>query len=122
MNGGAHGLAHREAGRDFSRHSRLSPAINCAGKCELVHRPACLLDNLQLSSASRAHTNRMSTPSTTRNFVASKIAIDLFRNVFSLSFETIELDQPAGSTPVNQYDSGITEPSVAQWIPSTPNP
>lgn len=60
--------------------------------------------------------------STTRNFVASKIAIDLFRNVFSLSFETIQLDQPAGSTPVNQYDSGITEPSVAQWIPSTPNP
>ncbi len=38
---------------------------------------------------------------------ASKLAIDLFRNVFTLNFETI---QPVGAR---------TEPSVSQWIPST---
>lgn len=45
---------------------------------------------------------------TTSGMNASKLAIDLFRNVFTLNFETI---QPVGS---------LTEPSVSQWIPSTP--
>ncbi|MBC7467955.1 MAG: hypothetical protein H7322_01385 [Ramlibacter sp.] len=39
----------------------MSPAINCAGMCELAHRPACLLSNLQLSSGSNADINRIST-------------------------------------------------------------
>lgn len=45
---------------------------------------------------------------TTSGMNASKLAIDLFRNVFTLNFETI---QPVGN---------LTEPSVSQWIPSTP--
>ncbi len=44
---------------------------------------------------------------TTNNMNASKLAIDLFRNVFTLNFETI---QPVGD---------LTEPSISQWIPST---
>ena len=44
---------------------------------------------------------------TTNNINASKLAIDLFRNVFTLNFETI---QPVGN---------LTEPSISQWIPST---
>ncbi|MBH2009864.1 MAG: hypothetical protein I8H71_09225 [Xanthomonadaceae bacterium] len=45
---------------------------------------------------------------TTSGMNASKLAIDLFRNVYTLNFETI---QPVGN---------LTEPSVSQWIPSTP--
>ncbi len=44
---------------------------------------------------------------TTNNMNASKLAIDLFRNVFTLNFQTI---QPVGN---------LTEPSISQWIPST---
>lgn len=45
---------------------------------------------------------------TTTGINASKLAIDLFRNVYTLNFETI---QPVGAR---------TEPSISQWIPSTP--
>ena len=45
---------------------------------------------------------------TTNGMNVAKLAIDLFRNVFTLNFETI---QPVGY---------LTEPSVSQWIPSTP--
>ncbi|MEO8014396.1 MAG: hypothetical protein ABI642_09650 [Polaromonas sp.] len=45
---------------------------------------------------------------TTNGMNVAKLAIDLFRNVFTLNFETI---QPVGF---------LTEPSVSQWIPSTP--
>lgn len=45
---------------------------------------------------------------TTNGMNVSKLAIDLFRNVYTLNFETI---QPVGF---------LTEPSVSQWIPSTP--
>ena len=39
---------------------------------------------------------------------AGKLTLDLFRNVYSLNYETL--------TPVG----AITEPSVSQWIPGTP--
>ena len=39
---------------------------------------------------------------------AGKLAVDLFRNLFTLNFETLK---PVGS---------ITEPSISEWIPSTP--
>ncbi|MHB1123949.1 MAG: twin-arginine translocation signal domain-containing protein [Ramlibacter sp.] len=39
---------------------------------------------------------------------AGKLTIDLFRNLYTLNFETLK---PAGT---------ITEPSISQWIPSTP--
>jgi hypothetical protein len=45
---------------------------------------------------------------TTNDMNVAKLAIDLFRNVFTLNFETI---QPVG---------GITQPSISEWIPSTP--
>ncbi|MBC7600307.1 MAG: hypothetical protein H7238_15000 [Polaromonas sp.] len=45
---------------------------------------------------------------TTSGMNASKLAIDLFRNVYTLNFEII---QPVGN---------LAEPSVSQWIPSTP--
>jgi hypothetical protein len=45
---------------------------------------------------------------TTSNMNVAKLAIDLFRNVFTLNFDTI---QPVG---------GLTQPSISEWIPSTP--
>jgi hypothetical protein len=45
---------------------------------------------------------------TTTNINVAKLAVDLFRNVFTLNFETI---QPVG---------GLTQPSISEWIPSTP--
>jgi hypothetical protein len=44
--------------------------------------------------------------SSTPNVPASKIAIDLFRNTYTLNFENIRT-------------GGSVEPSVSQWIPST---
>ncbi len=44
---------------------------------------------------------------TTNGMNVAKLAIDLFRNIFTLNFETL---------PV----TSLTEPSVSQWIPSTP--
>ena len=38
---------------------------------------------------------------------AARLQVDLWRNVFTLNYEIVQ-------------GSGRTEPSVAQWIPSTP--
>jgi len=46
--------------------------------------------------------------SATTGVNAGKLTVDLFRNLFTLNFETL---QPIG---------GITEPSISEWIPSTP--
>ena len=46
---------------------------------------------------------------TTSNMNAAKLAIDLFRNVFTLNFETL------------QSADGLTQPSISEWIPSTPS-
>jgi hypothetical protein len=43
---------------------------------------------------------------------AAKLAVDLWRNAYSLNFE--QLRYPDGTLPT------VTEPSVSQWIPSTP--
>ena len=45
---------------------------------------------------------------TTLNMNVAKLAVDLFRNVFTLNFDTL----PASR--------GLTQPSVSEWIPSTP--
>lgn len=45
---------------------------------------------------------------TTSNMNVSKLTVDLFRNVFTLNFETL--------LPIGR----LTEPSISQWIPSTP--
>jgi len=45
---------------------------------------------------------------TTPNLAAARLTVDLFRNVFTLNYETIV---PVGA---------LTEPSVSMWIPSTP--
>ena len=45
---------------------------------------------------------------TTVNMNGAKLAVDLFRNVFTLNFDTM---QPVG---------GLTQPSISEWIPSTP--
>jgi hypothetical protein len=45
---------------------------------------------------------------TTVNMNVAKLAVDLFRNVFTLNFDTM---QPVG---------GLTQPSISEWIPSTP--
>lgn len=45
---------------------------------------------------------------TTNDMNVAKLAIDLFRNVFTLNFETL---QPVGA---------LTQPSISEWIPSTP--
>ncbi len=52
--------------------------------------------------------------STTMGFNAAKLAVDYWRNVFSLNYEVLRL--PDQSFP----SSGVTEPSVSQWIPTTP--
>ena len=53
--------------------------------------------------------------STTMGFNAAKLVVDYWRNVYSLNYEVLRL--PDGSLPA----SGITEPSVSQWIPTTPS-
>lgn len=45
---------------------------------------------------------------TTVNMNVAKLAVDLFRNVFTLNFDTM---QPVGA---------LTQPSISEWIPSTP--
>ena len=46
--------------------------------------------------------------SATNGVNAGKLTVDLFRNLYTLNFETLK---PIGD---------ITEPSISQWIPSTP--
>ncbi|MEA3413412.1 MAG: hypothetical protein U9R74_18030 [Pseudomonadota bacterium] len=50
--------------------------------------------------------------STTFNVNAAKLTVDFWRNVYTLNYELLKL--PDGSVP------SITEPSVSQWVPSTP--
>jgi hypothetical protein len=54
--------------------------------------------------------------STTMGFNAAKVTVDYWRNVYSLNYEV--LMTPNGSLPA----SGVTEPSISQWIPATPPP
>jgi hypothetical protein len=51
--------------------------------------------------------------STTMGFNAAKVAVDYFRNVYSLNYEVLMFK---GGLP----PSGVTEPSISQWIPTTP--
>jgi len=50
--------------------------------------------------------------SATSGVNAGKLTVDLFRNLYTLNYETLKL--PSGTVP------SITEPSISQWIPSTP--
>jgi hypothetical protein len=52
---------------------------------------------------------------TTLNFNVSKIAVDYWRNLYSLNFASLMQN---GVLPT----SGITEPSISQWLPVTPPP
>jgi hypothetical protein len=54
--------------------------------------------------------------STTMGFTAAKVTVDYWRNVYSLNHEVLML--PNGSLPAN----GFTEPSISQWLPTTPPP
>jgi hypothetical protein len=47
--------------------------------------------------------------SRTTDVNAGKLTVDVWRNVFTLNYEVLQLPQPK-----------ITEPSVSQWIPSVP--
>jgi hypothetical protein len=53
--------------------------------------------------------------STTINFNVAKIAVDYWRNVYSLNYEILMQN---GALPT----SGVTEPSISQWLPVTPPP
>lgn len=53
---------------------------------------------------------------TTMGFNAAKVAVDYWRNVYSLNYEVLKL--PNGNFPAN----GVTEPSISQWIPTAPPP
>jgi hypothetical protein len=53
--------------------------------------------------------------STTINFNVAKIAVDYWRNVYSLNYEVLMQN---GALPA----SGVTEPSISQWLPVTPPP
>jgi hypothetical protein len=54
--------------------------------------------------------------STTMGFNAAKVAVDYWRNVYSLNYEVLRL--PNQLFPA----SGVTEPSISQWLPTTPPP
>ena len=67
---------------------------------------------------------------TTPAMNAAKLAIDLFRNIYTLNFEVIApYAVISATTPdgfptyrqVSQSVGSVTEPSISQWIPSTPN-
>jgi hypothetical protein len=51
---------------------------------------------------------------TTRNMNAAKLAVDFWRNVYTLNYDVLRL--PLGGFP------GATEPSVSLWQPSTQPP
>jgi hypothetical protein len=53
--------------------------------------------------------------STTQGFNAAKVTVDYWRNVYSLNYEVLLTN---GSLPKN----GVTEPSISEWIPTTPPP
>lgn len=53
--------------------------------------------------------------STTMGFNAAKVTVDYWRNVYSLNYEVLMAN---GSLP----KSGMTEPSISQWIATTPPP
>jgi hypothetical protein len=55
--------------------------------------------------------------STTMGFNAAKVTVDYWRNVYSLNYEVLKVP-PNGSLPA----SGVTEPSISQWLPTTPPP
>lgn len=50
---------------------------------------------------------------TTMGFNAAKVTLDYFRNVYSLNYEILMVNSALPP-------SGITEPSVSQWLPVTP--
>lgn len=47
---------------------------------------------------------------TTENMNAAKLAVDFWRNVYTLNYEVLQL--PGGGVPP------VTEPSVSLWVPS----
>lgn len=51
--------------------------------------------------------------STTMGFNAAKVTVDYWRNVYSLNYQALMIN---GSLPPN----GVTEPSISQWLPTTP--
>jgi hypothetical protein len=51
--------------------------------------------------------------SRTSGFHAEKVAVNYWRDVYSLNYQTLTL--PGGAIPAH------TEPSISQWIPSTPS-
>jgi hypothetical protein len=53
--------------------------------------------------------------STTMGFNAAKVTVDYWRNVYSLNYEVLTVN---GAPP----PGGRTEPSVSQWVPTTPPP
>jgi hypothetical protein len=53
--------------------------------------------------------------STTTGFNAAKVTVDYWRNLYSLNYEVLMIN---GSLP----PSGVTEPSISQWLPTTPPP
>lgn len=53
--------------------------------------------------------------STTMGFNAAKVAVDYWRNVYSLNYEVLRL-------PNQQLPNGVTEPSISQWLPTEPPP
>jgi len=53
--------------------------------------------------------------STTLGFNAAKVTVDYWRNVFSLNYEVLMIN---GSLPTNS----VTEPSISEWIATTPRP
>jgi len=62
------------------------------------------------------HDSVLTSPlSTTMNFNVAKIAVDYWRNVYSLNYEILMQN---GALPT----SGVTEPSISQWIPVAPPP
>jgi hypothetical protein len=53
--------------------------------------------------------------SSTMSFNVAKIAVDYWRNVYSLNYEVLMQN---GVLPTN----GVTEPSISQWLPVAPPP
>ena len=52
---------------------------------------------------------------TTKGFNAAKLTVDYWRNVYSLNYEVLMID---GALP----PKNVTEPSISQWVPTTPPP
>ncbi len=89
----------------------LDIAVEFSGFIYVLSSSASIY-RLDIYNVEQSGTNPIST---TSGFYAAKVTVDYWRNVYSLNYEVLTIN---GSLPTN----GVTEPSISEWIATTPPP